>query len=227
MRSLILILALAAPLPLLAQNDEAASTGSSTSVDIRAKKTWGVGVGFGLFLTPVSGASLQGFYALSGDLQVEGQYWSGTWDATTLLNDVSSVTISKFDVNATQSQLRLKYFVGNSFYLAGGLGMRTIEFDLAASDNTGTRLSGNLKSNATIADLAIGNTWTFDSGFFFGAEWLAFAIPMGAGFSTDFSMTGPYNADISSVESDARKTAKDLGEITTGGLLMLHLGFAF
>lgn len=209
-----------------ASRDEA-SPRSLTSEDLRESGRFGVGVGLGTFIFPISGAGLQGFYALAPNTQLGLELWDGTWDAGNLVTPDPTVTLQEFKVDGSLQQLRLKYFVGNSFYLAGAVGSRKISFDLSAANIIGSRVSTKLDSQATVFSIAIGNTWTFESGFMIGGEWLGISYPISSSFSTATTAQGAAAADINELQADVEKAAKDLSNARTASLVTLHLGWQF
>ncbi len=209
-----------------AQSDSAAPTAERSSQDNRADKKFGLGLGLGSFIAPISGAGFAAHYNLTQSMQFEFSNWTGTWDAKSLLDEVGTSSISKFDVNTQLTQLRLKYFVGNSFYCAAGLGARQIEFDLAAQSGA-SRIQENLKANTTVFSLAIGNIWTMDSGLYIGGEWLALQMPMSSSVSTSIDTQGTSNADITSLQADANDAADSLAKATTAGIATFQIGWQF
>ena len=196
------------------------------SSDYRAEKNYGVGLGFGSFIVPASGSGLLAHYNHSNEIQFELGLWSGSWDAKRLLDAIGSSTIDKFDVNFQLNQIRAKYFLGNSFYLAGGLGMRQIEFDLSAISGS-TRIQENLKANTNVFSLAIGNTWCFDNGLFIGGEWMALSKALSSSVATHIRSEGVPTSDLISLQADALDTANTLAKATTIGLATFHIGWQF
>lgn len=209
------------------ESSEASEGGSrNASAEARGLKKFGVGLGLGNFIFPVSGAEISFHYNVSSQFQVELGSWSGTFDADDLVDAVNTAYLEKFDVNGRLTQVRARYFPGNSFYVVGGLGKRTIDFDLAAVSGS-ARIAEKIKTESTVVSIGIGNIWSFDSGFFIGGEWIALAVPLASSRSTEIKSNTGTTADLQELEKDAQDAADQLGEMTTAGIAMLKLGWQF
>ncbi len=226
MRALLLLSALASS---AAAQEGGEQPRSMTSADLREAGSFGVGLGLGTFLVPISGSALHGFYSFKKDLQLELQLWGGTFDGKDIIDKEPTVRLDHLDLKGSLAQFRLKYFVGNSFYVAGAFGSRRIEFDLQASNILGDMVRTELESDAVFAGIAIGNTWTFGSGFFIGGEWVAVSVPLASEFSSETTETSASSTptDLTDLQAEAEDSAKDLGEVTTLGLATLYLGWQF
>ncbi len=195
--------------------------------ELYSSKKFGLGVGTGNFMSPIGGTSLQGFYSLTPDMLLEFQKWEGTHDVRKLIQNNYEDRLMRFDIHVMQTQVRWKYFLGQSFYFAGGLGHRDAKFKLQANGTSGQDLMADFKVFSTQLNIAVGNTWMFDSGLFLGCEWLALSLPIGGtGFSSNVSLSASGGGEISndSVKQDAERAARKSPYVSTAGFATLHFG---
>lgn len=201
---------------------------SRSSADNREEMKFGVGLNGGLFMGILSGGGLNLHYNSTDSLQFEFMLTQGELDAKDWLNEENYdvLNLDYFDVDASIYQVRAKYFVGNSFYFAGGLGQRQVDFDLAATSSAET-LKVKTESSSTILSLSLGNIWTFDSGFYLGGEWLAVAVPISSSSKSDATHNGLRSSESMELQRDSKEVADDLSKATTAGLAMLMVGWQF
>ncbi|RYZ82730.1 MAG: hypothetical protein EOP04_21470 [Proteobacteria bacterium] len=200
---------------------------ANTSYDNREAGKFSLGLGLGVFMAPVSGASLSGTYNYTPDVQFELRAASGSIDADDLIDSsYNDIVVNRFDLDANLTEIRAKYFVGNSFYVAGGLAQRTLQIDIDARDQD-SAITGNLKSASTCFTLAIGNIWNLDNGMYIGGEWLALAVPMSSSSSNHFNAQGITDSDTESLKRDTKKAMNDIGKTTTAGVATFQIGYQF
>jgi hypothetical protein len=213
---------------------EQESDGSSQFA--RSMTRAGAQIGAGFFVGAVPGTQLVGYYSIMPDLQLGLSYGFGSYDLSSTIDDTSTTRVDEALLSATLLSVNAQYFVGNSFYVVGGLGQRTVnaDFDIQ-STLIDYGLKGTLESNTTVLVLGLGNQWQWDSGFTLGVEWIGYAVAMGASSSGNLDETGTAAAsapasqkdDLDKLESDANDTAETIGELSSPRLLMLSLGWAF
>lgn len=183
------------------------------SASVRDQKTYGLGVLFGPHPLPFTGTGIAAQYNMGPHWQFEFASKSGSWDAADELQGFL-VVIEKLEAKAQTNQVRAKYYPTNSFYVAGGLGYRSISFDVALSDSS-ARIAQTLESESTVLTLALGNLWSFDSGFYIGGEWLHIEVPMASQYSATYTATGIPSNSIQEDVDESEELAKKLGEATT------------
>ena len=127
---------------------------------------------------------------------------------------------------------RLRWFVGNSFYLGFGGGGRMMKFASTSYYFNSTVGSGSTSDNYTmtvsstdlVGEFSIGNRWQWHS-FTLGCDWVGVAFPIAS-----ISYQEPTVAD-----NDPNKEAKDTDiknsrnsvKGSSMNFVRLHLGFAF
>ena len=104
--------------------------------------------------------------------------------------------------------------------------MRNYDASITSTDSSGTATL-DLKAHANVATFTIANHWLMDWGLWIGYDWLLF----GNALSTKSEATVKSSGTVGDI-AKAKKDAEALGDLvnavsTSGGLLVLSVGFAF
>lgn len=168
--------------------------------------SYGQGLNLGYFFNPNSILMLE----LNGGHSSTGDGFLFSFDGQTNKTGYSLGIISK-------------NFVGNSFYLKGGLAFRTLDYEYIDKDwINGGKTSRSFKGDSTSISLGLGNQWQ-GAGFTIGVDW--------------FGLELPINSRVYDVEYSANATAntrnrnrEDVVKYVTGvgiTLLRLSMGASF
>lgn len=133
----------------------------------------------GLAVAPFPAEGLGVGYFVSPSFVTELSYVAG------------SATLLDFTVNTSLAELRAKYYVGNSFYVIGGFGQRSIGIDaqLDASAVGGDKIDVSVSTASTSLSIGLGNQWQW-GGFTLGCQWLGYFMPLSSSGDTDFDVAG-------------------------------------
>lgn len=162
---------------------------------------------------PYPGFGFAGGYYLTPDDLVEFSYHSASLDFTL------------FKLESTMAEVRLKHWFGNSFYVNGGLGLRSLKASVTLEPLTGTT---DYTSSATASSfggsLVIGNRWQWET-FTMGCDWIGFFVPLS---TTEAKVTAPSSTDYS--EEDRQSAEDDMNDLALSGspmFLRFYLGVSF
>ncbi len=164
---------------------------------------------FGLLLGDLvnSGPGIHIGYFASPRTVVEVDYFStsGSYLYTGKFSEITLATI------------RTKYFIGNSFFVNGGLGKRTLfQKDLGLIQTSSDRRR-EFQATSIVGEIAIGNRWQW-SHFTLVCDWIGYVMPLAQLRSTD--KFGPTASE--GFKADARLTQES--DSRAGNLLLLRLG---
>jgi hypothetical protein len=113
----------------------------------------------------------------------------------------------------------LKFFIGNSFYVRGGLDQR--EFNYRYNDSAAGNSSG-FDSKSLAVSASIGNQWQWEN-FTMGCDWLGIVRPIVTNFSNEY-------VNQASVGSQARNKFQEQRDLVRGKeplYLRFYLGASF
>ncbi len=164
---------------------------------------------FGLVLGDMvnSGPGIHIGYFASPRIVVEVDYFSasGKNSDTGESSEISLATI------------RTKYFIGDSFFVNGGLGKRTLfQKDLGLIETSSDRRR-EFQSTSIVGEVAIGNRWQW-SRFTLGYDWIGYVMPFSQLRSSE--KFGP----TASEEFKARARVTQEKDSSAGNWLLLRLG---
>jgi len=133
---------------------------------------------------------------------------------------------SKATATYTNQGLIARYFIGNSFNLLAGYHMRNYDASVTSTDSSGSATL-DLKAHANVATFTIANHWLWDWGIWIGFDWLL----LGNALSSKSEATVTSSGSVGDINK-AKKDAEELGNLvnaisTSGGLLVMSVGFAF
>ncbi len=122
-----------------------------------------------------------------------------TWQAAGLVfyanqelpTQVREVTGDGFKITTDKAAIKMiaagaasRYFIGNSFFISGGLIVRSIDADFQLSvynTNPAQRTGGftaNVQAQSLLLTAFAGNQWSFDNGLYVTGEWLGYGLPV-------------------------------------------------
>ena len=133
---------------------------------------------------------------------------------------------SKATATYTNQGLIARYFIGNSFNLLAGYHMRNYDASVTSTDSSGTATL-ELKAHANVATFTIANHWLWDWGIWIGFDWLLFGNAVSSKSEATVTSAGTVG-DINKAKKDAEEIGNLINAISTsGGLLVMSVGFAF
>ncbi len=168
--------------------------------------TYGQGLNLGYFFTPDSLLVLE----LNGGHSSTGDGFLFSFDGQTNKTGYSVGIISK-------------NFVGNSFYLKGGLAYRTLDYEYIDKDwLAGGKSTRSFKGDSTSISLGLGNQWQA-AGFTIGVDWVGLELPIN-------SRVYDVNYSANASANDRNRNREDIVTYVTGvgvTLLRLSMGASF
>lgn len=185
---------------------------SQTSFANRSGKMAQIYFESGLNPAPFPSAGLGGSFFLSPDLLIDGSYVSG------------GISIDDVEVSWSMLEVRGKFFLGNSFYLTGGLGQRTFKFDTSVLNATlgGSNIALEAEASSLGFTFALGNQWHWD-GFTLGCDWFGMFQVLSASGDSELTNASADPAEL----ADLNDTIEKLSQTGNSQLLRLYLGWAF
>lgn len=195
-----------------------------SSEGIRKKRKYGAKIGGGNVIGGLSGIMAEVDYFVSPSFVTGIGLYSGSLSLPDLSTSATIMTTGK--LSGTMIFTKAKYFVGNSFYLTGVFGQRTIEahaeiFTVGKTDG----IIVNTNSSSITVGLNIGNQWSFDSGFTIGVDWIGYHNPIFASSSSSTETKGVVTTNHEEFAKDSEELAETLGAVGSGTLFVLGLGF--
>lgn len=206
------------------KRDEARSAGSAGA---RSDKQFGVGGRAGLLMGGIPGGGIEGFYALSPSFQLGAFAGAGEIDLADDIVTSSSIEINEAKVSVQVAQITGKYFIGNSFSASVGLGYRQIDLSVDVESVYGHRLATTFDVHGPYSLIAIGNTWTWASGFYLGTDWVGIAYPFANESKAETTGREMPDESLRSVQRNQEELAEDMRKQPILTALMLHLGVMF
>lgn len=197
------------PKPLSDQNSTSSQSTSSIhlskskydSESSREDKTFtvvtepiGISIGPGLGMNQALAVGV--FLSKDSLLSIEGSHVSGSG------TDMGFMVLgpsTSYNVDMTMFGVNYKRFLGNSFYVKGGVDYYTAIANTFYSPGLlslagETAGPGYVQGNAFAADLAVGSQWQWST-FTMGCEWGGFMVPFAATVNSDtISSTAPSSA---------------------------------
>ena len=154
--------------------------------------------------------------------------------ATVRFNDISgdfadqgSVHVTRADLTGTAVWGYARYFLGQSFNVLAGFGLREAKANLRIEDTaTDQFFESNLKVSSMVLPLALGNHWVYDGGFTIGCDWLAVLVPITGTASTQ-SSSNIDDPGIDKVFDDFQTLGERLAKSTSLTLGLTTVGWQF
>ncbi len=187
-------------------------------------------IGVGLKSGAISGVPVQGieiFYSGLPKLQLGIQYLDGKIDLkNTIAQKEAEVSIDKVEVRAQTVFGIARYFIGDSFNVYGILGHRSLNWDIKVSNGFRSSLQNTGEAKSPTVGVGIGNTWSWDSGFFIGGDWLSYGIPLSKKSSYHTSSQGITTSGMQEVDDEAENAAEKSGNLPHVAMLF-SIGWKF
>lgn len=189
-------------------------------------------IGGGLLITPLSDFVLKygatGFYTLSPKIQLSFNILTGNEDLASKIGETEGASFEKAEATGLAVFGAARYFFGNSFNAAAGLGLRSIDLQYRISEKKAANvyLEGSMSATSIALYLAIGNHWQWGNGFFVGCDWLAAMVPITSSSKSETSGS-LTSATLEELNNVAAETASRLSKATSLHLLVTQVGYAF
>lgn len=179
----------------------------------RVGKTAAVVAELGFAIAPLPSFGFTGSYFVMSDLLAEFNYVAG------------GLAIDDVDVGWSYMGVRAKWFVGNSFYLNLGYGLRTFDFSTkvtATQNNISAQATAEAEAKTSGLDFAIGNQWQWDT-MTLGCDWIGYYNPISSSGDSKVEVNG-----VSPTETeDLNDILEQLGDTPNLQLLRFYVGVAF
>ena len=199
-----------------------------TTAGIRQGQTATLAIRMGSLIGGYSGAGGEALYHLKPNLLVGAFFASGTTDLKEDIPGDDLIEIVKAETSYSLYYLQGRYYLGNSFFLNGGLGMRTFKSEFRLEDKLGTGvLESSTSAQSVIVQFGLGNIWRFQNGIVLGAEWLGYTQPLSSSFSSSTEAEGAATPTLEGTSEDAEDLAKFTAETGAFMGLVLSLGYSF
>lgn len=198
--------------------------------EIRAQKRFGASFRFGLFVYPVMGPGFEAHYQLNPRLQVGLAYFRGAEDFKNRLSATDGTTTEKNELSSTLSLLYGRYFLGDSFYLTGALGQRTVKIDYSIRSTTqNSAISAENTSLSTLINIAFGNLWSWENGYTAGIDWVGYSQPLSSMEDVNSKISGGAlpPKELYEKQKDVENHFKDISKLGTWQFLTFHIGYMF
>lgn len=128
-----------------------------------------------------------------------------------------------YDIKTSAIGAHLKQYVGNSFYVKGGVDYRTVEYRYSYTSGIGSEFDENysFSGRSWAASIAIGNQWQYQD-LTFGFDWVGVVVPFASNVSNErYSSRWIYSNDIRKRDSDL------FVKNTILQALRFHIGMSF
>lgn len=161
------------------------------------------------------GKGVQGGYYLSPNMVAELSYLTSEFSFLIFKRQIDFITG------------RVKFFFGNSFYLNGGLGIRTTtatstQFKVFSGSVSGD-VESTMSSTQLILEFGLGNRWQMGSGFIIGCDWVGYTMPITELSNSEKISSNARQEDKEDIRDDF-KTSTSSGNTN---LVRFYLGWAF
>ena len=200
----------------------------NSSADWRERKSYvvsaigafGLGLSAGAELATNLGPSLQvGLRALNGSRDLKNDVDKNKYVLTNL---------DKADLSMLQVVAHARLFLGNSFNVALGTGMRWVRYSIKVSaKQTSDTVSHSARVNSFVLGGSLGNQWVFDNGMVLGCDWISFYQPLASSVSTTTTATGSTSGELKKLSDDLSDTGKRIGKMGAPFVLGMQIGLLF
>jgi hypothetical protein len=221
-----------------------AAPAAPSSQDVRATQNANVALRNGFMYTLVPGAGIEGNVILDKSFQVGASINAGFLHAKAEANsgrtnygpdddddddDDDKTSLDKANIRAKSFAAYGRWFPFNSLYVLAGMSYRVVDSEMQISDAADDANYVNVQSSskAICLDGAIGNVWSWESGFFIGGEWFGLSVPLWAKSDTDVDTGGVPTGEVEKESDRSKKFVEQIGKGTSLRLAVLHVGWAF
>ncbi|MBP9706058.1 MAG: hypothetical protein KBD78_00335 [Oligoflexales bacterium] len=203
----------------------------STSASVRQNKNLSIEGRLGFIVGAIPGTGAAVTYHMFKDFHIGASHVVGAIDLVNEIEEPSGIETDTAKLSTSVSQIYARYFLGNSFYLSGGFGQRTVEANVDVRSTVfDTGIEGSIEASSSIFNASLGNVWSWDSGFFFGCEWVGVMAPFANSNSGELTLSGTAleeDEEFKELKKDTEDLAQFFGESTTASLFVVQLGWAF
>jgi hypothetical protein len=144
------------------------------------------------------------------------------------VDNTDTVVVDEFRSTAQLALLRLRWFPSPTFFVSAGAGVRRLSFHIAISDREDAgRAITEAEATSLVASTSIGNQWSWSNGFFLGADWIGYTVPLVKTYSSRVETEGAATDELSSLSATAEDAARELGSVPSILLLVVEAGLRF
>ena len=195
------------------------------------QQPWGLGaqgaaLGLGLG-EPAFG--MEATYHFNRDLEFFGNFLYGSADFRKDIQPSVEVLIvveaARF--RSMQFLTGAKYFLGSSFFVSAGAGIRRIEGLLEFQKEKTLTLEMNTSSDSFVLAGGIGNKWYLSNRFFVSAEWLSLNFPIANSSQSQTTSNGVDEKTHKELSDVSEKLAEKLASATGATALNMTVGLTF
>lgn len=116
-----------------------------------------------------------------------------------------------------------KFFLGNTFYIRGGLDFRSATYSFVYNDTANsTQTSYGFNGNSSVATVLIGNQWQWEN-FTLGCDWVGLGLPLTSSLSNEYYTSNDPTQNYSDFSNREQIFVKG----GTLNLLRFYLGASF
>lgn len=191
-----------------------ATAPSISSAEARARHHGGAGGRLGAVSGGIGGIGGDLFAMPSSRLQLGGSLQLGSKDLVDDEEvDTFGVEVKEGNLSAFVALAQARLFVANSFSVVGGGGVRRVALMYRATDwtNDADEVESEAVYSSVVAMLGLGNVWSWESGFYIGADWLNVLIPLHSTKTSSSDSSGDPDSDLRDSQEKAETLAKESG----------------
>ncbi len=201
---------------------------NSDSSGARSNRKFGVGIRGGNFAGGFYGAGLEGQFLLNKNFQFAANYYSGSRVVSE--SEVhANYVLDKLEPRVTLATALSRYYFGNSFFGGLGIGYRTANDEIGAHGTGSDNITISINTRTLLIIPSVGNCWTWDSGFYIGADWIGYGFPISSayGVTTDYQGNSFTQEDVDDLQLKMEKASEKIANAGNGQWLLINLGFLF
>lgn len=204
----------------------------TTSEGARSQKTLGPALRAGYFLSEIFGVGGEAVFNLSPKVQFGLLTMVGVTDLKSggSFKENNVLTLQTYEASGDLYALQGRYYFTDTFNLVCGVGYRKIKINIVMiSNSTETSYNQQIDVSNITGNVAIGNIWTWPSGFFIGADWIGLVMPLSKSYSvkTDSSGSTDTQEIHDAMQDIGIQYGEDLGGKSLYQLVNLSVGFLF
>jgi len=201
---------------------------AGASADARAKRSFFGALRAGNFMGGIAGAGVDAGYVDGPARQFLLHVMTGATDLKDQVRDDDVVTLERFEAQGLVVKAAARFFLGNSFHVTGGLGLRRVGFDMELVDRASTgSVTTHAEAQSIVISLDVGNVWAWDNGFFLGADWIGYSQPVTSSYRSSVETEGTASGAINDLSGIVDDSARELGSLASTQFLVLDVGFMF
>ncbi len=187
-----------------------------------------LGLRAGLIVNTIGGGGGEFFFPQSKDLHYGVTLMIGSSDQSGKIGDNDSAKISTYEVSANLILAGLRYFMWDTLYAYGGIGMRSLNTSYEVSGTSSSdKVSGDVNGSSVIAHLSVGNLWVWDSGLFVGADWVGYSVPLSSSYAKTVDQEAVVGSDTKKLQEAVESAGMTASQGGSYQVLVLNAGYLF